>query len=497
MERLPFIDLAIVIGYNVAVIALGCGFFWRSRSSERFITAGRALPGWAVGLSIFGSYISSISFLANPGKAFADNWNFFVFAFAMPVAALIATRWFVPLYRRSGEVSAYEHLEQRFGPWARSYAVLCFLLVQIARLATILYLLALALNPLLGWDVRTIIVVAGVLITLYPFLGGTEGMIWVGVVQAVVLLAGAAACLVMLVAQMPGGPGRIFEVAAAEDKFSLGSLSANLSESTFWVVLFYGLVTHLQNFGIDQSYVQRYITARTERDATRSVWIGTLLFIPVSAAFFFIGTGLYAFYQTQPGLLPPSLAGSPDKVFPHFIANELPIGLTGLVIAAICAASMDANLNYCATLFLCDIYRRYARPGAGERESVWVLRLSTLGMGAVSTVAALAMLHIRTVLDVWWQFAGILSGGMLGLFLLGLLSRRAGHGAALAGVAGGVLVICWMTFSPSWTALPEWTRSPFHNLLILVIGTSAVLAIGFVAAQFCPRRSVDHFKIDR
>ncbi len=458
MSQLPLVDLAIVVGYNVAVLALGCGFFRRSASSERFMTAGRSLPGWALGMSIFGSYISSISFLANPGKAFADNWNPLVFAFAMPLAALVAVRWFVPWYRQAGHVSAYEHLEQRFGAWARTYAVVCFLLVQIARLATILYLLALALHPLVGWDVRLIILLAGAVITLYPLLGGTEGMVWVGVMQAIVLVAGTAACLAVLLLRMPEGPGQIFAIGAAEHKFDLGSFGAGVSQSTFWVVLFYGLVTHLQNFGIDQSYVQRYVTAASDRDASRSVWIGTWLYIPLSAVFFFIGTGLFAFYRLHPERLPASLdaAARPDAVFPHFIASELPIGLTGLVIAAICAASMDANLNYCATLVLCDIYRRYFRPVTTNRESGWVLRGATLAIGGASVLAALAMLHVRTALDMWWQLAGIFSGGMLGLFLLGRLSRRADGRAALAGVVVGVLVICWLTFSPQWSALPTW-----------------------------------------
>jgi SSS family solute:Na+ symporter len=485
MKQLTYIDLGIVIGYNVAVLALGCWFFRRSRSSERFITAGRSLPGWAVGLSIFGSYVSSISFLANPGKAFAANWNLFVFAFAMPLAALIAVRWFVPWFRQSGEVSAYEHLERRFGPWARSYAVVCFLLVQVARLAAILYLLALALHPMVGGEVWVIIVLAGLLVTIYPFLGGTEGMVWVGVVQSLMLLAGTIACLVTLMVRMPGGVSQIVQIAAAENKFSMGSFGTSLSDSTFWVVLLYGFVTHLQNFGIDQSYVQRYFTARTDHDASWSVWLATLFFIPVSAAFFFIGTGLFAFYQVLPERLPAALKLMPDAVFPHFINTELPVGLTGLVIAAICAASMDANLNYCATLFLCDVYKRYLKPQASERESVWVLRLATLGIGLVSTLGALTMLlllHGRTTLDVYWRLVGILSGGILGLFLLGLMSRRAGSRSAMAGVTVGIITICWLTFSPIWTTLPVWARSPFNSLLTLVIGTAVVLGVGLVAA---------------
>ncbi len=482
MGKLPLIDLGIVIGYNLAVLALGCGFFRRIRSSDRFMAAGRSLPGWVVGLSIFGSYISTITFLANPGKAFADNWNAFVFAFGMPVAAWCAVRWFVPFYRRAGDVSAYQHLENRFGPWARTYAVVCFVLVQLFRLGTILYLLGRALQPLVGGTTQTIIIVMGLIITAYPLLGGTEAVIWTGVVQAILLLCGVVVCLTALLVGMPGGPSEIFHVADAADKFSLGSFSvAEVAQSTFWIVLFFGLVNHLQNFGIDQSYVQRYITARSNSAATRSVWLATWLFIPVSAAFFFIGTGLFAFYRLLPGRLPPTI--TPDEVFPHFISTELPVGITGLVIAAICAAAMDSNLNCCATLSLCDIYRRYFRPDASERESIWVLRLSTLGIGAASIAAALAMVNVRTVLDTWWELAGIFSGGLLGLFLLGRFSSRAGNRSGLAGVVAGILMTLWLTLSPHWTGTLAQFRSPFNPLLTIVIGTGTVLGVGLVASR--------------
>lgn len=475
------VDLAILLIYNVGVVAFGCWFVRRSRSSEHFMSAGRSLPGWAVGLSIFGSYVSSISFLANPGKSYDTNWNFFVFAFSLPLTAWVAVKYFVPFYRKAGEVSAYHHLEHRFGAWARTYAVVCFLLIQLTRLGTILYLLSLALQPLVGWDLKAIILVIGVLVIVYPMLGGTEGVIWTGVVQSLVLIIGPLVCLGVLLGNMPEGPSQIFRIAAAHHKFSFGSFGASVSQSTFWVVLAYGIVTNLQNFGIDQAYVQRYITARSDRDAERSVWMGALLYIPISALFFFIGTALFAFYQAQPDLLPPDI--KPDHVFPHFIRTQLPVGLTGLVLAAICAAAMDSNLNCCATLILRDLYERYFRCPKSERESLWVLRLSTLVFGALSIVAALAMIEVKTVLDVWWKYAGIFSGGMVGLFLLGLMGRRANNTGALAGTAAGILAIVWMTFSSQWTWLPAWLRSPFHDLLIMVVGTLTILAVGLLVSR--------------
>lgn len=483
-KPLSSLDLAVLLAYLVGVTGFGCWFYWRNQNSERYMSAGRSLPGWAVGLSIFGSYVSSISFLANPGKAFGGDWSAFVFALPLPLAVWVAVKWFVPFYRRSGEMSAYTHLEHRFGPWARSYAVTCYLLTQIARLGTILYLLALALVPLTGWDIRLIILGVGAIVVIYPLLGGTEAVVWTGVVQALVLIGGATVCVTSLIMGMPEGPGQVFQIAAAHDKFSLGSLQASLSYPTIWVMLLFGFIGNLQSFAVEQGYVQRYITARSDRDAARSVWFGAMLYVPISAAFFFIGTALYAFYQTRPELLPAALdaVNRPDAVFPHYISQQLPAGFAGLVIAGLCAAAMDSNLNSMATLFLRDVYQRHLRPGSGEREAMRVLHGSSFVFGALSVGAALAMIHIKSALDMWWELAAIFGGGLLGLFLLGFISKRADNRAALAGVGAGLLVITWMTLSPHQSWLPEHLRSPFHGFLVTVFGTLTILGVGLVVA---------------
>jgi SSS family solute:Na+ symporter len=277
-------------------------------------------------------------------------------------------------------------------------------------------------------------------------------------------------------------------VAAGHHKFSLGSFGPELSQMTFWVVLLNGLFINLQNFGIDQSYVQRYQTAKNDREAARSVWLGALLYLPISALFLFIGTGLFSFYTARPELLPATVdsVNKPDSVFPHFIVAQLPVGLTGLVIASIFAAAQStiaSSINCSATLTLCDLYRRYLRPAASERESMHVLRAATLVIGLAGTGMALAMMQIKSALDAWWGLASIFSGGMLGLFLLGLISRRASNPAAATGVVAGVLIIAWMTFSPKWTGALERFRSPFHNLLIVVISTLTILLIGLLISR--------------
>jgi len=477
--RLGTVDLTVLVLYALSVVGLGVWFVRRSRSTKEFTAAGGRLPGWAVGLSIFGTFVSSISFLANPGKSYAANWNPWVFGLSLPIAAWVATKWFVPFYRRHGHVSAYAHLEDRFGVWARTYAGVCYMLTQLARVATILYLVALALHPLTGWEVTTIILLTGVLVTAYTLLGGIEAVIWTDVVQSVVLTCGALICVAIILFGMPEGPGQVFAIASEQGKFSLGSLGLDLTEPTFWVVLVFGLVINLQNFGIDQSYVQRYHTAEDEAAAKRSVWLGALLYLPISAVLFFVGTGLFAFYTAQPELLPADI--KPDAVFPHFIATQLPTGMAGLLVAAILAAAMssvDSSLNSSATLVLEDFYKRYVDRDAGEAVSMRVLYGATGVLGLGGTGFALAMINIKEALDVWWSLSGIFAGGIVGLFLLGMIARTARWPAALTAVILGVLVILWMSLSPK---LPEdsnvW-RNSLHPFMTVVVGTLTILLVG-------------------
>lgn len=494
---LPLIDFGIILLYLLGIVAFGCYFIRGNTTAAQFMAASGSLPGWVVGLSILGTFVSSISFLANPGASFAGNWNPFVFGLSLPLAALIATRFFVPFYRQIGAFSAYEHLEQRFGTWARLYAVACYLLTQVARVGTILYLVALAIAPLILRDVseqQTLIIgtilICGFLVTLYTLMGGIEAVIWTDVVQAVVLVGGLVACVLVLLTRMPGGPDTIWEIATAHDKFSLGSLNWSFTTSTFWLMLFYGLTINLQNFAIDQNYVQRYISAKNIPAARRSVWIGALGYLPISAILFFIGTALFAFYTTHANSLPPNIKN--DQVFPYFIVVEVPVGITGLLVSAILAAAMstvDTSLNSSATVLLQDVYRRFVHPDADDQAQLRFLKRATIAAGIVGTLVALAMLEAETVLQVWWTLAGLLGGGMLGLFLLGRLAPHVGGPAAAIGVIAGVLVSLWAIGSRTtyWPKPLAPFASPFHEHLTIVLATLTILTIGTLAGLLIPR----------
>ena len=471
------IDIIVFLLFTGGVVAFGCSFFKKKGTSEEFTSAGRSLPGWVVGMSIFATYVSSISYLGYPGKAFSGDWNAFVFSLSIPIASYFAARYFVPFYRSQDSISAYSFLENRFGPWARIYASSCYLLTQIARTGSILYLLALPMNVLLGWNIQTIIIVTSVAIVLYSMLGGMKAVIWTEAIQGIILIGGALVCMFILLFDMPEGPAQTFSIAMEDGKFSLGSFGSSLSESTFWVCLIYGVFTNLQNYGIDQSYVQRYHTAKNEKEAKFSALFGGYLFIPVSAVFFMIGTGLYAFYKVHPGVLPDGVGA--DYVFPFFIVNELPVGLTGLLIASIFAAGMSTiatSVTSSSTIILTDYYQRF-RKHAGNRERMLVLKLSSVGVGVAGILVAFAFMSVQSALDAWWALASIFSGGMLGLFLLGYISRKARNFDAVLGVVCGVILVCWIVISPF-----------VHANLAIVFGTLLIFLMGFLSANLFNKR---------
>jgi SSS family solute:Na+ symporter len=518
MNSLPVLDLLIIAAYLLAMVWIGFYFSRKNKSAEQFTVASGKIPGWAIGLSIYATFLSSNTFLGVPGKAFGGNWNAFVFSLSMPLAAWIAAKYFVPFYRRTGEVSAYTNLEKRFGPWARTYAVVCFLLTQFARMGSIFFGMALSLQALTGFSMASIMLVMGICIIFYTVLGGIEAVIWTEVVQGIIKTLGAILILYLVIKEIPGGVDTILKIAQADDKTSLGSMSFSFTESTFWMVLLYGFFINLNNFGMDQNYVQRYHTATSQKQAAKSVWLCVALYVPASLLFFVIGTALYAYYQVNPAFietvrlttaaerlgagagatqlqamaaqLQPADYG--DKVLPHFMVTTIPQGLVGLIVSAILSAAMStisSGMNASATVFTIDIYKKYFNKNVSEKGHLRTLYITTVLVGLIGLCTGLAMIGSKSVLDVWWELSGIFAGGMLGLFLLGLISRRTKGQEALTAVMIGVVVILWMTFSDRLPANYAFLKSPLHKNMIIVVGTLTIFLAGMLLTAARKKRN--------
>jgi SSS family solute:Na+ symporter len=512
MKSLPFVDVAIILSYLVGMVAVGIYFARNNKSADQFTKASGQIPGWAIGISIYATFLSSNTFLGVPGKAFGSNWNSFVFSLAMPFAAWVAVKYFIPFYRNTGEVSAYTHLEHRFGAWARTYAVICFLLTQLARMGSIFFGIALSLQALTGYEMSTIMVVVGLCIVVYTVMGGMEAVIWTEVVQGVVKTVGAFAILWLVVDGLDGGVSKVVEIGQANNKFSLGSFSLNFMEPTFWVVFLYGFFMNLNNFGMDQNYVQRYHTTTSIKEAASSIWLCVYLYLPISLVFFILGSALFAYYESNPELLnyvQMQVAGERlpngsaaeisqlastltaadvgDKIMPHFMVTKVPTGLLGLIIAAIMSAAMStisSGMNASATVFSVDIYQRYIKSDLSAKQSLRLLYIATTVFGVLGMVTGIAMIGVKSVLDVWWMLSGIFAGGMLGLFLLGMISKTTKNTEALTATLIGIAVIIWMTFSYLLPDEYSYLRNPLHQNMIMVVGTLTIFLAGILLTRF-------------
>ncbi|WP_304248974.1 sodium:solute symporter [Parabacteroides gordonii] len=476
--ELSILDFIVFFAFMAGTLLFGCSFFSKNRNSNEYTSAGGRLPAWVVGMSIFATYVSSISFLALPGNAYMGNWNPFVFSLSIPIASWIAAKYFVPFYRNINSISAYSYLEERFGYWARVYASCCYLLTQVARIGSVLYLMALPLHSMLGWSIPVIIMVSGLCVVIYSVLGGITAVIWTDAIQGIVLIAGALACVIVLLFSMPEGPSQLFSIAKEYDKFSLGSFGPDLGTTTFWVTLVYGLFINLQNYGIDQNYVQRYKTAKDDKGARSAALFGGLLYVPVSMFFFFIGTALFAYYTASPELLPEGTAN--DAVFPYFIVHGLPTGITGLLIAAICAAGMSTvstSINSSATIILTDFFQHKRK--MTDKQNMYVLYVTSFILGVLGMGLGLAMMSVQSALEAWWSLAAIFSGGMLGLFLLGYMVKRVKSIHAMIGVVCGVILIAWMSFG---------NNTVFHSYLTIVFGTILIFLVGFLLSLFAVKQ---------
>jgi SSS family solute:Na+ symporter len=507
MKYLPITDLVIIALYMLGMIVVGFYFSRKNKNPDQFTKASGKIPQWAVGISIYATFLSSNTFLGVPGKAFGSNWNAFVFSLSMPIAAWIGAKYFIPFYRNSGEASAYTHLERRFGAWARTYAVICFLLTQLARMGSIFFGMALSLQAMTGYSMQSIIIVMGIIIILYTVLGGMEAVIWTEVAQGIIKTLGAFIILYFIIIKMPGGINHIIDIGKGDRKFSLGSFKFNFTDSTFWVIFFYGIFINLNNFGMDQNYVQRYQATSSAKEAAKSLWLCVKLYLPVSLLFFIIGSSLYAWYQMHPEMLdairlraaaerlPANVSAKEiaafaatltphdygDKALPDFMVHVLPVGVVGIIVSAILSAAMStisSGMNASATVFTFDIYQRYVKKNMNNKQTLRLLFISTFVIGVLGIITGIAMIGVKSILDIWWQLSGIFAAGMLGLFLLGIVSKQTKNTEAFLAVVIGVLVITWMTFPSMIPEKFSYLRSTFNTNMIIVIGTLAIFLAG-------------------
>lgn len=484
--ELGSVDLAIIIAYALILVVMGLYFYAKSKSSEQFMVAGRGIPAWAAGIAVMSTYTSSISYIAVPGKAFDDNWHPLVFALtAIPVTWFV-TKYVIPHYRKNKIISVYTYLENKIGSWGRIYAAFSFLLFMVGRVAVILYLSSLLLSSFVQTEIGTLIMIVGVVTIIYTLMGGMEAVIWTDVMQSIIMIGGILFVGYALATEIFAQPENLVQKAIDNHKFSLGTTNFSFTDRTLWVMLIYGLTENIRNLMADQNYTQKYSSVATEKEAKKSVWVAMLIYLPLTALFLFIGTALFSYYGSDAHVLNEAITKG-DEVFPFYIASELPVGMKGLIIAAIMAASMstvDSALNSSATVLYIDFYKKHFKIAATEKESLKFLRLSTVVWGILGIGFALLMIKAKSALDVWWQISGIFGGGILGLFLLALYNVKISKAQGIAAVCCSVLIIVWGTFLRNLPDRYAWFECTIDPIIIGALGTAGLIGLALLFSIF-------------
>lgn len=498
--KLHFVDYGIIIALLIGTLYFGMRFSKNQTSTKSYFIAQGRFPAWALGMSLLATLISSVTFLAYPGTGFSSNWILLVQGLMVP-AVLFWIIWFiVPLYRRVIRLSTYEYFEKRFGTFARYYSSVAFVLRQFSGMGTVFFLLALALGNMIGGNTVILIGIIGAVIIAVNLLGGIEAVIWLDVFQGFMLFISGIICIGVLIFSIEGGIPAIWKIANANGRTGFGPYDFDLTQLTFVVMVINGAFYAVQKYGTDQTVVQRYLTAKTDKAAIRASLMGILLTVPVWILFMFIGTTLFVFYQQNS--LPANVRA--DAVFPYFIMTRLPVGIVGLILAAMISAaicSLSADLNSLAAVGVEDYYKKL-RPGRNDKEYLragrWIVTVS----GVIAILIATLYIYAgdEGVLGIVFTLYAIFSGGIVGIFLLGLFSARANRQGVNIGIIACILFTAYAFLTSTRIGLGE-NKSllldlgsfnfTHHKLMLGVYSHLILIGVGYTASLFFPKPVLD------
>ena len=500
MNQLHFIDYAIIIVVLAITLYLGFRFANKQNSTQTFFLAKGNFPSWALGLSLLSTLISSVTFLGYPAQGFTSNWILLVQGLMVPIV-LMGTIWFiVPLYRKVIGLSTYEYFEKRFGAFARYYSSSSFIIRQFAGMGTVLFLIAVAIQKLTGINGYLILVGVGLILTLVNLKGGMQAVIWLDVFQGFMLFASGIICLTLLLMSIKGGIPAAIEIATANDRAGFGPYDIDFSRLTLIVMIINGSFYAIQKYGTDQTVVQRYLSAKSDKSAIRASIMGILLTVPVWTIFMFIGTALFVFYHQNP--LPAGTEAA--AVFPYYMMTQLPVGVVGFIVAALISAaicSLSADLNSLAAVGVEDYYKKM-RPTASDENYLSVSKWLIVVSGCISVLIGSLYLYAGNegVLGVIFTIYAIFSGGIVGIFMLGIFSARANKQGVNIGIIVCVLFTAYAFLTSTEVGLEghkmrllDFGRYNFthHKLMLGVYSHLIVIVVGYIASLFYPKPVLD------
>lgn len=461
-----WINWSVIVVYLAAMIGMGLFFMLRAKNTDDFFRASGRVPWWAVSVSIFATMLSAITFMAIPAKTFATDWRYFLSAITIFMVAFPVVKYYLPFFRRLNITSAYEYLELRFNKTLRTISSIIFIIFMTARMALVLYLPSLALTAATGIDVYTCILLMSLITIIYSSIGGIEAVIWGDVVQGIILMGGAIFTLIFLITHTDGN---FLQIAIDNDKFHIFNFAFDFTSATFWVMIIGGMAVQLISYTSDQTVIQRYMTVKNEKQAGKSIITNGILSLISSALFYTIGTALFAYFQSRPETLDIAMPTA-DSIFPFFIMSQLPVGLAGILIAAIFAASMStvsSNINSIATAFTVDIYSKLVN-NPTEKQRMQSARLSSVVFGMLGCGFALMMAtwNILSLFDWFNTMLGLLTSGLGALFFMGIFFDRIDGRSALIGFITGTALLLVVTIQ---TNISFWMYGFIGMALITIV----------------------------
>lgn len=476
-QNFTVLDYTIFAAYLLLTLAIGTLFFKGQRNLDEYFLAGRSMGQVVIAMTILASLFSGISFLAAPSEGYSNGPIFYLSTLGFFLATPLTTLVFLPFFYQRRFFTAYQYLEERFSVHLRTLASASFIVRVLLWLAAATYAPALALEQATGMPLWFTILCTGLLTTIYTTFGGMRAVIWTDVMQLGVLFGGQLVIVLVALGKLPGGWSQMIELGQQGGRLDLSLSPDPTVRLTLWGLLIGAGFMHLVQMATDQVSVQRYLSAKSLQEAQRGLWLKLWMVLPVSGLFYATGLVLYAFYQVHGDPLAAGKITRADQILPYFVVHELPHGLPGLFIAAIYAASMStisAGINSLTSASLVDFYQRLWRnPDLSEHHQLRIARVLTFTYGALVIGLAFLVQQLGTLLEATNKVIGLIGGPLIGLFLLGILVRRANARGALVGWIAGLLVEIWVCFG-----------TPVSFLWYALIGTVTTIGVGWLVSRF-------------
>lgn len=480
MQGFTYIDLAVLIVYLLAVLIAGLYFAKKEMKGKEYFKGDGTVPWWVTSVSIFATLLSPISFLSLPGNSYAGSWLLWFAQLGMLLAIPLTIKFFLPIYSKLDIDTAYHYLEIRFhSKGLRVLGAVMFIIYQVGRMSIIMYLPCMVLSSLTNINVNILIIIMGIIAIIYSYTGGLKSVLWTDFIQGSVLLIGVTFGLIFLIAHLDGGLGAIFNEFINNNKF----LAANepifdiniLKNSVFLLIVGAGFNT-MSSYVSSQDIVQRFTTTTDTKKLNKMMLANGGLSIFIATVFYLIGTGLYVFYNVQGNPLPP--AAQQDQIFASWIAFELPVGITGLLLAAIYAAAqstLSTGLNSVASSWTLDIQERLSKKQLSFETQTKIGQWVSLIVGIFSIVVAMVLANggVKSAYEWFNGFMGLVLGILVGTFILGAFSKKANTFGATVAFIAATAVMIFIKYGPFSADVSIWVYSIISIAVSLIVGLPA------------------------